>query len=32
VAGEIAMAWLLTIPATALLSAGLYSLIRYIIY
>ncbi len=32
VAGEIAMAWLLTIPATALLSAGLYLVIRYIVH
>ena len=32
VAGEIAIAWLLTIPATALLSAGLYLLIRYIVH
>ncbi len=31
VAGEIATAWFLTIPATALLSAGLYLLIRYLI-
>jgi inorganic phosphate transporter, PiT family len=31
VAGEIATAWLLTIPATALLSALLYLLIRYLI-
>ncbi len=30
VAGEIATAWFLTIPATALLSAGLYLLIRYL--
>jgi PiT family inorganic phosphate transporter len=31
VAGDIATAWFLTIPATALLSAGLYLLIRYLI-
>jgi PiT family inorganic phosphate transporter len=30
VAGEIAMAWLLTIPATALVAAGIYGLIRWI--
>jgi PiT family inorganic phosphate transporter len=30
VAGEIAMAWLLTIPATALLAAGLYWLVTMI--
>jgi inorganic phosphate transporter, PiT family len=29
VAGEIVMAWLLTIPATALLSAGIYAFIVY---
>ena len=31
VAGEIAMAWLLTIPATGILSAGIYLLLRYLI-
>jgi PiT family inorganic phosphate transporter len=30
VAGEIAMAWLLTIPATALVAAGIYVLIMWI--
>jgi PiT family inorganic phosphate transporter len=30
VAGEIAMAWLLTIPATALVAAGIYGLIMWI--
>jgi PiT family inorganic phosphate transporter len=31
VAGEIALAWLLTIPANALLSAGIYLMLRYLI-
>jgi PiT family inorganic phosphate transporter len=30
VAGEIAMAWILTIPATALVAAGIYGLIAWI--
>jgi PiT family inorganic phosphate transporter len=30
VAGEIAMAWILTIPATALVAAGIYGLIMWI--
>jgi PiT family inorganic phosphate transporter len=30
VAGEIAMAWLLTIPVTALVAAGIYALLRWI--
>ena len=32
VAGEIAMAWLLTIPATAFVAAGIYFLVRLIIH
>lgn len=31
VAGEIASAWLFTIPSTALLAAGIYSLINFVI-
>ncbi len=30
VAGDIAIAWLVTIPATALVAAGLYSLLRWL--
>lgn len=30
IAGEIAMAWILTIPATALVAAGIYGLIMWI--
>lgn len=32
VAGEIAMAWILTIPATALVAAGAYLLVRLVIH